>query len=153
MEKDIEYMKLALLEAKKAYDEGEVPIGAVLICNNEIIAANHNRKEQNSQSIDHAEILTIKEACEIAKDWRLNEYTLYVTVEPCLMCCGAIIQSRIKRLVYGAKNDKFGGVEGIEQTLNNPKANHSVEITKNICELESKMLLKQFFENKRKIKG
>lgn len=149
MEKDIEYMHLALKEAELAFSEGEVPIGAILICNDKVIASNHNRKEQNGQAIDHAEILVIREACEIQKDWRLNNYTLYVTVEPCLMCCGAILQSRIKRLVYGAKNDKFGGVEGINETLNNPKANHTVEVIKNVCNSEAINLMSKFFENKR----
>lgn len=150
MKKDIEYMLLALGEAELAFSEGEVPVGAVLVCEDKVIARNHNRKEQNGQAIDHAEILVIKEACEYKNDWRLSDCTLYVTVEPCLMCCGAIIQSRIKKLVYGVKNDKFGGVEGVEQTLNNPKSNHSVEIVNNICEEESKELLRQFFENVRK---
>lgn len=150
MNKDREYMLLALKEAELAYSEGEVPIGAVLVYNDKVIASNHNRKEQNGQAIDHAEILVIKEACAIKNEWRLNDCTLYVTVEPCLMCCGAIIQSRINKLVYGAKNDKFGGVEGIEKTLNNPKSNHTVEIINNICVDESKELLRQFFENVRK---
>jgi tRNA(adenine34) deaminase len=150
MEKDMEFMKLALKEAKKAYIEGEVPIGAILVCNNEIIASNHNRKEQNSQAIDHAEILVIKEACHLKNDWRLNDCTLYVTVEPCLMCCGAIIQARIEKLVYGTGNRKFGGVGGIDKTLNNPKANHTVEIISNICQNEAKELMQKFFKNKRK---
>lgn len=149
MNKDEKYMKLALKEAEKAFNEGEVPIGAVLVCNEKIVAINHNRKEQHQQAIDHAEILVIKEACEKRNSWRLNDCTLYVTVEPCLMCCGAIIQSRIKKLVYGTKNEKFGAVKGIDNTLNNPKANHHVEIIEKICEIESKEILKKFFENKR----
>lgn len=149
MEKDIKYMHLALKEAELAFSEGEVPIGAILVSNDKVISSNHNRKEQNGQAIDHAEILVIKEACDIQKDWRLNNYTLYVTVEPCLMCCGAILQSRIKRVVYGAKNDKFGGVEGIKETLNNPKANHTVEVTKDVCNSEAINLMSKFFENKR----
>ena len=108
---DRKYMEEALIEARKSLELDEVPIGAVIVYNGEIIARAHNLKEHNKSAIAHAEIIAIEEACKVIGDWRLSECTLYVTVEPCLMCCGAIIQSRIKRLVYAASNAKFGYVE------------------------------------------
>ena len=108
----------ALKEAELAYKNGDVPVGAVLVYDNKIIAKNHNRKEVNKNAIDHAEILVIKEACEYFKNWHLEECTLYITLEPCLMCAGAIIQSRIKRIVYATSSPKFGYIESLNK-LNN----------------------------------
>jgi tRNA(adenine34) deaminase len=147
------YMKEALKEAKKAYLLGEVPIGAVIVHNDKIISRGHNRKETTKMATAHAEIMAIEKACRRMGDWRLNECDLYVTVEPCLMCSGAILQSRIKRLFYGARNEKFGCVESIEDILNNNKHNHHIEIERNVCEAEAVALLQQFFEDNRKRKG
>ncbi len=146
---DEEYMLEAIKEAKKAADLGEVPIGAIITCENKIIARGFNKKESSKIATEHAEIVAINEACKKINDWRLSQCTIYVTVEPCLMCCGAILQSRIKRLVYGTNNTKFGYVESIDKTLNSSKNNHKVEITSGILEEECRKLIQQFFKQKR----
>lgn len=146
---DNKYMEAALTEARKSFELDEVPIGAVIVYENNIIARAHNLKEHNKRATAHAEILAIEEACKKIDDWRLNECTLYVTVEPCLMCCGAIIQSRIKRLVYAAPNTKFGYVESIGQILNDERNNHFVVVDK-IENEEAVELLQNFFQKKRK---
>lgn len=147
---DEKYMKEAIKEAKKALKEDEVPIGAVIVYQDQIISRAHNTKEKNSNPLCHAEIIAIDQVCKKIGDWRLNECALYVTIEPCLMCCGAIIQSRIKKLVYGAQNQKFGYVESIAQTLTDSKNNHTVEVKSGICEEECKKVMQEFFESKRK---
>lgn len=149
MNNDIIYMKLALKEAKKSLKYDDVPIGAVIVKNGKIIAKAHNMKEKTSIATKHAEIIAIEKACRKIKSWYLNDCTLYVTVEPCLMCCGAIIQSRIKRLVYATKNEKFGYVESIENIFNNKKNNHTVIIDKGMYENDAKELIQKFFKKKR----
>lgn len=149
MENDIIYMQIALKEAKKSLKYDDVPIGAVIVKNGNIIAKAHNMKEKMSIATKHAEIIAIEKACKKFNSWYLNDCTLYVTVEPCLMCCGAIIQSRIKRVVYATKNEKFGYVESIENILDNKKNNHNVIIDKGIYEKEAKELIQQFFQKKR----
>ena len=144
------YMKEALIEAYKAFNEDEVPIGAVIVQKGKIIARAHNAKEKNNNPLCHAEIIAINNACKFTGDWRLNDCELYVTIEPCLMCCGAIIQSRIKKVVYGAPNTKFGYVESLDSVLNNPSNNHKVEIERGICINECQNLMSAFFESKRK---
>jgi len=108
------YMKIAINEAKKAYKKGDIPVGAVIVKNNKIISKSYNKKEKNNCPIDHAEILVIKKACKKLKTWHLDGCTLYVTMEPCLMCAGALIQSRIEKIVYGVENSKFGFVGSID---------------------------------------
>lgn len=142
------YMEEAIKEAQLAYSDGDVPVGAILVYNNKIIARNHNRKEQNKNAIDHAEMLVIREGCKHFNNWHLEECTLYVTLEPCLMCAGAIIQSRIKRLVYATSSPKFGYIESLS-TIVNKKNNHIPIIESGICEKESIKLLKNFFKDKR----
>lgn len=149
MSDDIIYMQIALKEAKKSLKYDDVPIGAVIVKNGNIIAKAHNMKEKLSIATKHAEIIAIEKACKKFNSWYLNDCTLYVTVEPCLMCCGAIIQSRIKKVVYATKNEKFGYVESIENILNNKKNNHNVIIDKGIYEKEAKELIQQFFQKKR----
>jgi len=144
------YMKEALKEAKKSYKKGDVPVGAVIVKNNKIIARAHNQKEKKQIATKHAEIIVIEKACKKIKNWRLEECTLYVTLEPCLMCAGAILQSRIKSLVYATESEKFGFVSSIENILNNKKNNHNVEITKGMCNEESRELMVKFFKDKRK---
>lgn len=143
------YMLIAIQEAKKAAKKGDVPVGAVLVCKNKIVAKNYNRKQLKKNAINHAEILVIKKGCRKKKNWYLDDCTLYVTLEPCLMCAGAIIQSRIKRLVYATSSPKFGYIESIEKIQNNCN-NHIPIIVSGICEKESSNLLKVFFKNKRK---
>ena len=147
---DEKYMQEALKEANLALHKDEVPIGAVIVYQDQLIAHAHNIKEEKNNALCHAEIIAIDQACQYIGDWRLNECTLYVTVEPCLMCCGAIIQARIKKVVYGVSNAKFGYVESIGQTLTDPRNNHTVEIKSGICKKECQNLMTKFFESKRK---
>lgn len=144
------YMELAIREAKKAYKNGDVPIGAIIIKNNKIISKAFNKKQKNRNAIEHAEIIAIEKACKKLKSWHLEECTLYTTVEPCMMCCGAIIQSRITNLVYGTKNPKFGYVDSLDNLLNDKKNNHKVNVIKSIKENESRDLIVSFFKSKRK---
>ena len=124
---DIFFMKEALKEAKKAYLKEEVPVGCVIVYNNEIIARAHNTRHKNKSALDHAEILAIKKANKKLNAWMLDNATIYVTLEPCLMCAGAIFQSRIKRVVYAASEPKFGSFGSIIN-VSNPeyKFNHKV---------------------------
>lgn len=144
------YMKIALIEAQKSFNKNDVPVGAVIIKNNKIISKGRNKKQLKKQATKHAEIIAIEKACRKLKTWHLDDCTLYITLEPCMMCCGAIIQSRIKKVVYATPNSKFGYVESIDKLLQNKKNNHYVEIEKGICEEEASTLLKRFFVEKRK---
>ena len=153
MSSDKENMRLAILEAVQAYEEGEVPIGAVLVENESgiLVCKNHNRIEQLQDSTAHAEILVLREASKILKRRRLTNCTLYVTLEPCAMCAGALVLSRIERLVYGAVDSKFGAAESIFNVVNNPALNHQLKVTAGIFESESLALLKKFFSERRLI--
>lgn len=146
---DGKYMMIALEEAKKSFKNGDVPVGAVIVKNDTIISKAHNTKETTCIATNHAEIIAIQQACKKLKTWRLDDCILYVTMEPCLMCAGALIQSRIKKIVYATPNIKFGFVGSIDNILNNKKNNHKIKIITNICENESKKILKEFFKNKR----
>ncbi len=146
------YMGLALEEAQKAYDIGEVPIGAVIVRNGELVSKAHNLRQTKKNAIYHAEILAIKDACEILGGWRLTNSTLYVTIEPCPMCAGAILQSRIDRLVIGAMDSKAGACGSVLNLLNNQQFNHQTEITTGILEKEASTLMKVFFQQLRKKK-
>ncbi len=143
-----EYMKIAINEAKKAYKKNEVPVGAVIVKNGKIIAKAHNKKENKKISIYHAEILAIIKACKKLKTWRLDDCELYVTLEPCLMCAGAIIQSRITKLYFSITNEKFGYISSIDNILNK-KNNHKIQIQEGMYQKESQKLLISFFKNKR----
>ena len=123
-----EYMNLAIKEALIASKMGEIPIGAVIVKNGEIVAHKHNLKETMKCSTRHAEILAIEEASHKLNTWRLNGCDLYVTMEPCVMCCGALIQSRINKVIYLVENTKFGGVSSINTILNNEKNNFNVQV-------------------------
>ncbi len=146
------YIDLALSEAKIAAIEGEIPIGAVIVKNDQIVAKAHNLKEKLNCATKHAEILVIEEASIKVNDWRLNECEMYVTMEPCIMCCGALIQSRINKVYYILDNNKFGGISDMSRILKNSQNNHIVQIEKindPILENEYKQLLKRFFSDKR----
>jgi tRNA(adenine34) deaminase len=146
---DEKYMNIALEEAYKSYEKGDVPVGAVVVYKNEIIARAHNCKEQNKNAVEHAEILAISQACQKLNTWHLEECTIYVTLEPCLMCAGALIQSRIGKLVFATENEKFGYVGSISNVLNNKSNNHHPIIINGICKEKSQKLLKEFFKDKR----
>lgn len=139
-----EYMQLAYNEALKAYKKGDVPIGAIIIKNNKVIAKSYNKKEKNNNAILHAELDVINKACKKLKTWHLEECILYTTLEPCLMCMGAIVQSRINEIYYAAKNNNFGEINIIK------KYNKQIKINSGLLEKESSELLKKFFQEKRK---
>ncbi|WP_408631232.1 tRNA adenosine(34) deaminase TadA [Methylomusa anaerophila] len=144
------YMGLALLEARQAYDIGEVPIGAVLVLDNEVVARAHNMREAWQDATAHAEMLVIREACQRLKRWRLTGATLYVTIEPCPMCAGALIMSRVNRLVYGSSDYKAGAVESIFNIVQNPALNHCLEVTAGVRADECAAIMKDFFRQRRK---
>lgn len=148
---DIYFMNLALKEAKKAYNNDEVPVGAVLVINNQVVSRGYNNRQKNKDVLGHAEIIAIKKATKKLDAWILEGATLYVTLEPCLMCAGVILQSRIKRVVYATNEPKFGVVES-KMKIFDEKFNHQVELTKGVLQEESSNLLKEFFKHKRLLK-
>ena len=152
MEDDIKYMKMALAEARKAYQRAEVPIGAVVVCNDQVVGRGFNLREQTQDPTSHAEMIALREAAENEASWRLEDCQLYVTLEPCPMCAGAILQSRVKRLVYGASDPKAGAVRSLYQLLDDHRFNHQVEVEAGVLEKESAQLLKDFFRELRKRK-
>jgi tRNA(adenine34) deaminase len=149
---DVYYMNLALEEAKKARELQEVPIGAVIVWNEEVIAKGHNLRETDQSSVAHAELLTIAEACKFLETWRLEEATLYVTLEPCPMCAGAIINSRIKRVVFGAHDPKAGCAGTFMNLLQDERFNHQSEVTSGILHEECGGMLTAFFKELRERK-
>ncbi|WP_337983051.1 tRNA adenosine(34) deaminase TadA [Lysinibacillus sp. C5.1] len=144
-EKDRIFMNQALVEAKKAALLGEVPIGAVLVYEGEIIARAHNLRETTQNATTHAELMVIQEACKKLGSWRLEQTTLYVTLEPCPMCAGAILQSRVPRVVYGARDIKAGCVDSLYHLLNDARFNHDCDVTEGILAEECGQILTDFF--------
>ncbi len=142
-------MSEALTEAKKAYALGETPIGAVVVLDGEIIARAHNMRETGKNALYHAEILAINEACKVLGGWRLHQCDLYVTLEPCIMCSGAIVQARIKNLFYGADDPKGGAVKSIAQIPSLDKLCHHPNVEGGIMAEECSQLLKNFFKDLR----
>ena len=133
------YMNIAIKEAKKAYKYEEVPVGAVIVKNNKIIAKAYNKKEKLKNVTKHAEIIAISKACKKIKNWRLENCEIYVTMEPCMMCCGAIQQARIKKIVYGIKNENYGYTDQLK----------NIQIISKICEIECKKIVQSFFKKRR----
>ena len=146
---DEHYMKLALQQAQQAAESDEVPVGAVIVHGERTIALAHNQREQLNDPTAHAEMIAITQAAEAIGDWRLENCTLYVTLEPCLMCAGAILQARMGRLVYGAADPKAGAVESLFQTMADTRLNHQVETTAGILAQESGEILTRFFQGQR----
>lgn len=142
-------MKEALKEAEKAYLLDEVPVGCVIVYNDEIIARAHNKRKKTNNTLAHAEMLAIEKANKKIGSWRLEDCDIYVTLEPCLMCTGAIIQARMRHVYFGAEDEKSGALGGNFNVLNN-KFNHQLLVTKNILEEDSKNMLKEFFKKLRK---
>ncbi|MHB1652515.1 MAG: tRNA adenosine(34) deaminase TadA [Desulfitobacteriaceae bacterium] len=140
-----DWMPLALEQAKLAFALGEVPIGAVIVQEGRLIAVAHNEKEQRQDPTAHAEILAIKRAAKSLGTWRLSEATLYVTLEPCPMCAGAIVQARLQKLVFGASDIKGGAVGSVMNVLDVNRWNHRVEVTAGVLEEECSLILKEFF--------
>ncbi len=145
------YMQLALEEARKAYDEEEVPVGCVIVKDGVILSKTHNTRQTIKSAINHAEINAIDQACKKIDSWILDGATIYVTLEPCIMCAGAIIQARIKKVVYAATEPKFGACESILNIFNHfeYKFNHEVEVVSGILKDESTELIKSFFKTLR----
>ena len=139
------YMKEALKQAKKAYDLGEVPIGCVIVHQGKIIGRGYNRRNTDKNTLSHAEITAIRKASKVIGDWRLEECTLYVTLEPCQMCSGAIVQARIPETVIGCMNPKAGCAGSILNILEMPEFNHQVAVTRGVLEQECSKMLKTFF--------
>ncbi|MEK4439366.1 MULTISPECIES: tRNA adenosine(34) deaminase TadA [Niallia] len=149
------FMKIAIEEAKKAAEIGEVPIGAVVAYRGEVIARAHNLRETDQSAIAHAELLAIEKACEVLGTWRLEEATLYVTLEPCAMCSGAILLSRIPRVIYGAADPKGGCAGTFMNLLQDDRFNHQSEVITGVLAEECGQLLTSFFReirNRRKKK-
>jgi tRNA(adenine34) deaminase len=146
---DERFMQLALDEAAEAVRRDEVPIGAVVVAGNQIIAAAGNRTLADCDPTAHAEMVALRAAAKAIGNHRLGPVTLYVTIEPCAMCAGAMIQARIERLVYGAEDPKGGAITSCFAVLNHPKLNHQVEVTAGVKATESAALLKEFFASRR----
>lgn len=149
---DIIYMRDAIKQAMKAKEIGEVPIGAVMVFKGQIIATGYNVRETSQETLSHAELIAIKRANEKIGSWRLEDCTLYVTLEPCPMCAGAIVQSRIKRVVYGAVDQKAGCAGTLMNLLDDERFNHQAELLSGVLEEECGNLLTDFFKDLRKRK-
>ncbi|WP_248498839.1 tRNA adenosine(34) deaminase TadA [Staphylococcus haemolyticus] len=149
MANDEYYMKLAIEEAKKAQKLGEVPIGAIIVKNNEVIASAHNLRETAQLPTAHAEHIAIERASKVVGSWRLEECRLYVTLEPCVMCAGAIVMSRIPKVVYGATDPKGGCSGSLMNLLEESRFNHRAEVIKGVLEQECGDLLRNFFRELR----
>lgn len=144
------FMKKALLLAQTAASMGEVPVGAILVNeNNHIISKSLNKRESLQSPIAHAEVIALHNASKLLKSWRLEDCTLYVTLEPCLMCAGTILQSRLSRLVFGASDSKAGAVSSLYQTLSDPRLNHQVSVTGGVLEEQCGLILSDFFKKLR----
>lgn len=143
------YMMQAIIEARKAFELGEVPVGAVIVCDGRIIARAYNLRETSNQAIAHAETLAIQKACSKMGSWRLDDCDLYVTLEPCPMCAGAIINARIKSVYYGAYDSKGGACGSVVDLFKKGSFNHSPIVYSGIMEEECETLLKEFFSKLR----
>ena len=148
-EKDVFFMKKAIKQAKKAAGINEVPIGCVIVKDGEVVAKGYNRRNTDHSTLSHAEITAIRRASKKLKDWRLEDCTLYVTLEPCQMCAGAIVQARIKRVVVGSMNPKAGCAGSVLNILQMAEFNHQVELVTGVLDEECSELLKDFFKKLR----
>ena len=142
---DREGMRLALAEAQRAAEMGEVPVGAVLVRDGEVLGCGHNRRERDGDPLAHAEILALRQAAARVEGWRLEGTTLYVTLEPCPMCAGALVNSRVERLVYGAADPKAGYCGTLGDLVRDPRLNHRLEVAAGVLEEECSALLSGFF--------
>ncbi len=142
-------MRIALEEAQAAGNAGEVPVGAVVVCNGEIIARRHNEREATGDPTAHAEVLALRDASEALGRWRLDDCTLVVTLEPCIMCAGALVNARIGKLVYGAADLKGGATASLYNVMSDPRVNHNPPVEHGILASECAELLQVFFSSKR----
>ena len=146
---DSYYMRLAIKQAKLAAEANEVPVGAVIIKNGQLVASAGNMRERQQDATAHAELIAVRQACQELNTWRLSGCTLYVTLEPCPMCAGALVMSRLYRLVYGCADPRAGAVESIFNVANHPALNHRLKVTAGLHEEECQELLRAFFQKKR----
>ena len=146
---DKELMKMALEEARRAFDKDEVPVGAVAVANGKVVARAHNVREQTRDPLGHAEILLLNQLIGSQASWRLNEVSIYVTCEPCLMCAGALLQARIPRVVYGCRDPKAGACGSLYSVTEDERLNHRIETVGGILEDECSQILSEFFRRKR----
>ncbi|NLI67049.1 MAG: nucleoside deaminase [Bacilli bacterium] len=152
MTEDEKFMRLAIEEAKKAEKKGEVPIGAVIVKDGEVVSTGHNERETTQKTLRHAELIAIEKANEKLNSWRLEDCTMYVTLEPCPMCAGALVQARMKRVVYGAKDPKAGCVGTLMNLVTEERFNHQLKWTGSVLEEECGMMLTNFFKKLREKK-
>ncbi len=145
------FIELALAEAEQALRENEVPIGAVIVYQDRVIASAHNQREQLRDPTAHAEMIAITQAAEARQSWRLDGCTLYVTLEPCAMCAGAIIQARLPTVVYGATDPKAGAVETLYHLLGDPRLNHRAEVVAGVLADQCGQILSEFFQEQRRL--
>lgn len=146
------WMRFALDEAEEARRRDEVPIGAVVVINERIVGRGHNRVIADHDPTAHAEIVALRDAARTTRNYRLIDATVYVTIEPCAMCAGALVNARVKRLVYGAKDDKAGGVESVFRICTDDRLNHRLEVRSGVLEEECREMIQSFFREKRKEK-
>lgn len=150
-ESDAAYMRQALRQAEQALAAGEVPVGAIVVCAGRVIAAAHNQRESLHDPTAHAEMVAITQAAQELSDWRLEECTLYVTLEPCLMCAGAMLQARLPRLVYGARDSKAGAVHSLFGVLSDRRLNHQVSVVSDVLGEPCGEILSRFFQAQRRL--
>lgn len=143
------YMREALAEARQANQEGEVPIGAVVVFQGQVIGRGHNRREMKQDPLAHAELEAIQAAAGYLRSWRLEDVALYVTLEPCLMCMGALLQARVPQLIFGALDPKAGACGSLYNLSADSRLNHQIEVTQGVCAKESIQLLQDFFRDLR----
>jgi tRNA(adenine34) deaminase len=148
-ERDEYFMRFALEEAEAAFDADEVPVGAVIVQGDAVIARTHNRRESSNDPTGHAELLAIRVAAQKVQRWRLSDSTLYVTKEPCIMCAGAMVNARLGRLVYGCRDEKGGAVDSLYKLLSDERLNHQVEVVSGVLEDLCADILKKFFQKHR----
>ncbi len=146
MDQDIFFMKEALIEAQKAYVLDETPIGAVIVYEGKIIGRGYNRRNTDKNVLAHAEITAIREACEAMGDWRLEGCSIYITLEPCPMCAGAIVQARLPRVIFGARSPKAGFGGSVLNILQMSELNHQCEVVEEVCIDECSQLIKEYFK-------
>ncbi len=148
-ERDALFMKEAIMEAERAGAIGEVPIGAVVVCNDGVIGRGHNLRERDNDPTAHAEVVAIREAAAQIGSWRLTECTLYATIEPCPMCAGALVMARVDRLVYGATDPKAGAIDTLFDLVRDPRLNHRIDVTAGVLQSECAALMQAFFRRLR----
>lgn len=149
MDKDLKYMRIALKEAKKAALLDEVPVGAIIVKDDKILARGHNLREKTNDPTSHAEVNVVRKASKKLNSWRLEDCTIYVTVEPCSMCAGTLLQCRIGRIVYGAKDPKGGAIESSLELFNSKNINHHPEIMGGVLDKECSSIISEYFRAKR----